>query len=160
MGRGVSPDPSRQINHLSAGRVFGEGQGVAWARRRQPQRMRATYHQLKGTEQFLGFYDVQADCLSGVFRRRERRTLRRPQARDDGDREDLLRRASAVRRPHPQARQVPAGGVLVLVVARRVFPFVRLRRLPDCLSGVWRALVTEGRWEARRRAHRVSLTGC
>ncbi len=36
--------------------------GVAWARRRRPQRMRATYHRRKGTEQFLGFYDVHADC--------------------------------------------------------------------------------------------------
>lgn len=46
--------------------------GVAWARRRRPQRMRATYHRLKGTEQFLGFYDVHADCLSGLFRQRKR----------------------------------------------------------------------------------------
>ncbi len=46
--------------------------GVAWARRRRPQRMRATYHRPKGTEQFLGFYDVHADCLSGLFRRRKR----------------------------------------------------------------------------------------
>jgi hypothetical protein len=34
--------------------------------------MRATYHRRKGTEQFLGFYDVHADCLSGLFRRRKR----------------------------------------------------------------------------------------
>ncbi len=27
---------------------------------------------LQGTEQFLGFYDVHADCLSGLFRRRKR----------------------------------------------------------------------------------------
>jgi len=33
--------------------------------------MRATYRRLKGTEQFLGFYDVHADCLSGLFRRRK-----------------------------------------------------------------------------------------
>jgi hypothetical protein len=46
--------------------------GRAWARRRRPQRMRATYHRRKGTEQFLGFYDVHADCLSGLFRRRKR----------------------------------------------------------------------------------------
>ena len=32
----------------------------------------ATYRRLKGTEQFLGFYDVHADCLSGLFRRRKR----------------------------------------------------------------------------------------
>jgi hypothetical protein len=41
--------------------------GQAWARRRRPQRMRATYHRRKGAEQFLGFYDVHADCLSGLF---------------------------------------------------------------------------------------------
>ena len=46
--------------------------GVAWGRRRRPPRMRATYRRLKGTEQFLGFYDVHADCLSGLFRRRKR----------------------------------------------------------------------------------------
>ncbi len=46
--------------------------GVAWARQKQPQRVRATYHRLKGTEQFLAFYDVHADCLSGIFRRRKR----------------------------------------------------------------------------------------
>jgi len=46
--------------------------GVAWARRKQPLRRRATYRRLKGTEQFLGFYDVHADCLSGIFRRQKR----------------------------------------------------------------------------------------
>jgi hypothetical protein len=34
--------------------------------------MRASYRRLQGTEQFLGFYDVHADCLSGLFRRRKR----------------------------------------------------------------------------------------
>jgi hypothetical protein len=34
--------------------------------------MRATYHRRKGTEVFLGFYDVHADCLSGLFRQRKR----------------------------------------------------------------------------------------
>jgi transposase len=34
--------------------------------------VRATYRRLQGTEQFLGFYDVHADCLSGLFRRRKR----------------------------------------------------------------------------------------
>lgn len=43
----------------------------AWGRRRRAQRMRASYHRRKGTEPFLGFYDVHADCLSGVFRRRK-----------------------------------------------------------------------------------------
>jgi hypothetical protein len=46
--------------------------GVTWARQRRPSRMRATYHRRHGTEQFLGFYDVHADCLSGIFRRRKR----------------------------------------------------------------------------------------
>ncbi len=45
---------------------------MAWARRKRPHRIRATYRRLQGTEQFLGFYDVHADCLSGVFRRRKR----------------------------------------------------------------------------------------
>lgn len=46
--------------------------GIAWARRQRPQRMRATYHRLQGTEPLLGFYDVQADCLSGLFRKHKR----------------------------------------------------------------------------------------
>ena len=46
--------------------------GTAWARQRRPRRQRATYHRGHGTEQFLGFYDVHADCLSGVFRPRKR----------------------------------------------------------------------------------------
>src|SRR5439155_1643301 len=43
-----------------------------WAPRRRPVRMRATYRRTKGTEQFFGFYDVHADCLDGVFRKRKR----------------------------------------------------------------------------------------
>lgn len=46
--------------------------GVAWARRKHPVRMRATYRRLKGTEQFLGFYDVHSDCFDGVFSKRKR----------------------------------------------------------------------------------------
>ena len=46
--------------------------GIAWARRTLPKRMRATYHRRKGTEQFFGFYDVHADCLDGLFRKRKR----------------------------------------------------------------------------------------
>ena len=46
--------------------------GVTWAPQRRPARMRATYRRLKGTEVFLGFYDVHADCLSGLFRKRKR----------------------------------------------------------------------------------------
>jgi transposase len=34
--------------------------------------MRATYHRYQGTEQFLGFYDVHADCFDGLFRERKR----------------------------------------------------------------------------------------
>ena len=32
------------------------------------------YRRLKGTDQFLGFYDVLNDCLAGVFRKRARRS--------------------------------------------------------------------------------------
>lgn len=46
--------------------------GIAWAREKQPQRIRATYRRMKGTDHFLGFYDVHADCLNGLFRRRKR----------------------------------------------------------------------------------------
>ena len=34
--------------------------------------MRATYNRLQGIEYFLGFYDVNADCLSGRFVKRKR----------------------------------------------------------------------------------------
>jgi transposase len=34
--------------------------------------MRATYTRKHGVEFFLGFYDVHADCLSGVFAKRKR----------------------------------------------------------------------------------------
>lgn len=34
--------------------------------------MRATYRRPHDTEQFLGFYDVHADSLNGLFRRRKR----------------------------------------------------------------------------------------
>lgn len=46
--------------------------GVAWARRKHPIRQRATYRRLQGTEQFLGFYDVHADCLDGIFCKHKR----------------------------------------------------------------------------------------
>lgn len=46
--------------------------GTAWARYKRPPRIRATYRRLKGTELFFGFYDVHADCLDGVFRKRKR----------------------------------------------------------------------------------------
>ena len=46
--------------------------GVTWAPRGQPHRMRATYHRTHGVEYFLGFYDVHADCFSGVFAKRKR----------------------------------------------------------------------------------------
>jgi hypothetical protein len=46
--------------------------GVAWARRGQPGRMRATYHRYHGAEHFLGFYDVHVGALGGVFRKRKR----------------------------------------------------------------------------------------
>ncbi|HAL26618.1 MAG TPA: hypothetical protein DCP25_07750 [Chloroflexi bacterium] len=34
--------------------------------------MRATYSRKLGTETFLGFFDVHADVLSGIFRKRKR----------------------------------------------------------------------------------------
>lgn len=45
--------------------------GVAWARKRHPQRVRATYHKTAGTEQLLAFYDVHGDVLEGVVHRRK-----------------------------------------------------------------------------------------
>ena len=45
--------------------------GTAWARRGHPVRMRATYTRRLGTETFLGFYDVHADVLAGVFRKKK-----------------------------------------------------------------------------------------
>lgn len=41
--------------------------GVAWAKPGQPLRMRANYHRPHGIEHFLGFYDVHADYLNGIF---------------------------------------------------------------------------------------------
>lgn len=46
--------------------------GITWARQRRPARMRATHRRPHGTEHFLGFYDVPADCTNGVFRQRKR----------------------------------------------------------------------------------------
>lgn len=46
--------------------------GIAWAPTGHPQRQRATYRRTQGTEQFLGFYDVHADCLMGTCRRHKR----------------------------------------------------------------------------------------
>lgn len=45
---------------------------MTWARHGRPDRIRATYHRTQGVEYFLGFYDVHADCLSGVFVKRKR----------------------------------------------------------------------------------------
>jgi hypothetical protein len=55
--------------------------------------MRATYRRLQGIEHFLGFYDVHADCLGGVFRRRKRIT-------------DLLEAFTRLRRCYPRRRLV------------------------------------------------------
>lgn len=46
--------------------------GRGWAPRGHPQRFRATYRRLQGTEQLLAFYDVHADCLVGQVRKRKR----------------------------------------------------------------------------------------
>jgi transposase len=45
--------------------------GRGWAPVGRPQRFRATYRRLHGVEQFLGFYDVHADCLVGQVRKRK-----------------------------------------------------------------------------------------
>jgi hypothetical protein len=45
--------------------------GMCWARKRKPQRHRATYTRKHGTEQLHGFYDVHADCLVGRVRKRK-----------------------------------------------------------------------------------------
>jgi hypothetical protein len=46
--------------------------GRTWARRRRPDRIRATYQRRQGVEYFLGFYDVHADCFAGQFTKRKR----------------------------------------------------------------------------------------
>lgn len=45
--------------------------GRGWAPAGHPQRFRATYRRLQGTEQLLAFYDVHADCLVGQVRKRK-----------------------------------------------------------------------------------------
>jgi DDE superfamily endonuclease len=45
--------------------------GQCWAKRRKPQRLRATYTRRFGIEQLHGFYDVHADCLVGRVRKRK-----------------------------------------------------------------------------------------
>lgn len=45
--------------------------GNCWAKNKQPQRLRATYHRRKGTEQLLAFYDVHDDCLAGTIHKRK-----------------------------------------------------------------------------------------
>lgn len=45
--------------------------GRCWAPRGHPQRLRATYRRLQGTEQLLAFYDVHANCLVGQVRKRK-----------------------------------------------------------------------------------------
>lgn len=44
---------------------------MCWARRRKPQRHRATFTRKGGTEQLHAFYDVHADCLVGRVRKRK-----------------------------------------------------------------------------------------
>lgn len=45
--------------------------GTVWAQKRRPGRLRATYNRYSGTEQFLAFYDVHKDCLTGQIRKRK-----------------------------------------------------------------------------------------
>ena len=46
--------------------------GYHWAKKGKPQRLRATYRRLSGTEQMLAFYDVYSDCLAGTIHKRKR----------------------------------------------------------------------------------------
>lgn len=45
--------------------------GHSWQRSRHPQRLRATYRRLQGTEQLLAFFDVHAKCLVGEVHERK-----------------------------------------------------------------------------------------
>ena len=45
--------------------------GTGWFPIKKRKRLRATYHRLSGTEQLLAFYDVHADCLQGMVRKRK-----------------------------------------------------------------------------------------
>jgi len=45
--------------------------GTGWARQSHPQRVRATYRRIQGTEQLLAFYDVHGDCLHGTIHKRK-----------------------------------------------------------------------------------------
>ena len=67
--------------------------GQHWARKNHPQRFRATYRRLAGTEQFLGFYDVHRDCLAGTVHKRK--TVR-----------DLLTAFRRLRRSYPRGMRI------------------------------------------------------
>lgn len=45
--------------------------GECWALEKKPQRLPATYRRLQGTQQFISFYDMAADCLMGEVRERK-----------------------------------------------------------------------------------------
>jgi transposase len=67
--------------------------GQHWAQIRHPDRLRATYRRLAGTEQFLGFYDVHRDCLAGTIHKRKRVL-------------DLLTAFKRLRRAYPKKRKL------------------------------------------------------
>ncbi len=67
--------------------------GEHWAKRGHPNRLRATYRRLAGTEQFLGFYDVHRDCLAGTIHKRK--TVR-----------DLLTAFRRLRRAYPRRTKI------------------------------------------------------
>jgi transposase len=48
--------------------------GTGWFARKKRARMRAIYNRKCGTEQLPAFYDVHADCLQGVVRKRKTST--------------------------------------------------------------------------------------
>jgi len=45
--------------------------GQTWAFKNKPNRLRATYRRLSGTEQFFGFYEVHTDYLFGTIHKRK-----------------------------------------------------------------------------------------
>jgi transposase len=45
--------------------------GTGWFAKKKRSRLRATYNRKCGTEQLLAFYDVHADCLQGMVRKRK-----------------------------------------------------------------------------------------
>jgi len=45
--------------------------GTKWFKKKKPNRLRTTYNRHFGTGQLLAFYNVHADCLEGMARKRK-----------------------------------------------------------------------------------------